>query len=286
MTIDDTPNPRKIAKEKRTSLKEGHTKIWKQKQQHGYLFRKQESQLEHDKKHTNKWLKDRLMTSHIEGYICAIQEQEIKTKLLENKRENPEVNPKCRYCKVSDESIFHILNSCSQLSASLYLPVRHNEVAKIVYYELIQMYDETVERKKPIPTYRTSTIEVWWDKKISVQPPAEFNKPDIVFWDLQKKKCIIIDICVPLDVNANREEKVKSDKYLVLATGLQRLYPTFKYDVIPIVVGSTGFISKNLTKCLEKCGFERKTVDSIIPELQRKALRGSMKIVKTALKMK
>ena len=89
-----------------------------------------------------------------------------------------------------------------------------------------------------------------------------------------------------MDVNVAREEKIKTDKYILLASRLQRLYPDFSYQVVPIVVGSTGYISKKLPTYLEQCGFDKEKVISLIPVLQRKALRGSMKIVKTALKLK
>ena len=64
------------------------------------------------------------------------------------------------------------------------------------------------------------------------------------------------------------------------------MYPKYKYEIVPIVIGSTGYISKNLLNCVMKCGFEKKKAESIIPELQKKALLGSIKIVKTALKLK
>ena len=185
-----------------------------------------------------------------------------------------------------DESIFHILHSCSYLSTSMYLPVRHNEVAKVVYYGLLNEFDETDVRRTPETITKTTKVEVWWDKKIGVQPPIEHNKPDIVFWDLEQRRCLIIDICVPMDVNVSREEKVKCDKYVLLASRLQRLYPRYTYEIVPIVIGSTGFISKKLPTYLEQCGFEKKKVNSLIPIMQRKALRGSMKIVKTALKLR
>ena len=107
-----------------------------------------------------------------------------------------------------------------------------------------------------------------------------------MIWNLENKTCSIVDICVPLDVNVEREEKVKRDRYLVLAAGLKRIYSGYSYNVIPIVVGATGYIPKTLVKYLVECGFEEKKAKNIIPELQRKALRGSMKVLKTALKMK
>lgn len=284
--IEEQPNPKKVGCSIRDSLKNGHAKAWNEKPQHGYLARKQQSQVDYDKTTSNAWLDDRFMSSHVEGYICAIQEQEIRTRLLIKQRENTESNPKCRYCKTTDESIFHILNSCSFLSASMYLPVRHNEVAKVVYYGLLNEFEGTEVQKTPETITKTTKIEVWWDKKIGVQPPIEHNRPDIVLWDLEQQRCLIIDICVPMDVNVSREEKVKSDRYVLLASRLQRLYPRYTYEVVPIVVGSTGYISKKLPTYLKQCGFEKKKVESLILMMQRKALRGSMKIVKTALKLR
>ena len=223
VNVEEEPEPKKTSGKVRESLKTEHANAWKEKPQHGYLLKKQQQQPDYDKEATNGWLNDRFMSSHIEGFICAIQEQEIRTRQLINKRENPESNPKCRFCKVMDESIFHILNSCTHLSVSMYLPVRHNEVAKVIYNELLNKTDNTHDTKNPESTYKNDKIELWWDKKIAVQPPVEHNRPDIVLWELENNKCFIIDICVPMDVNVKREEKEKCDKYLILASRLQRL---------------------------------------------------------------
>ena len=282
----EQPNPKKTAAEVRDSLRDGHVKEWTNKPQHGYLARKQQCQQAYNKQATNAWLNDGFMSSHVEGYICAIQEQEIRTRLLIKQRENPESNNKCRYCNSMEESIFHILNSCSHLSTSMYLPVRHNEVAKVIYHELIEMHQNIEKRRNPETITKTSDFEMWWDKKVSVQPTVEHNRPDIVYWNFQEKKCLIIDICVPLDVNVAREEKEKCDRYVILASRLQRLYPQYKYEIVPIVIGSTGYVSNNLQKYIEQCGFDKKKATSIIPMLQRKALRGSLKVVKTAMKLK
>ena len=282
---EEEANPQKTSAEVRDSLKLEHAKAWKEKAQHGFLFRKQEAQPEFDKELSNAWLKDRFMTSHIEGYICAIQEQEIRTRLLIKKRENAESNPKCRLCKSVDESIFHILNSCSQLSISMYLPVRHNEVAKVIYYELLNENGKIdCEKKTPDAIIRTDDIEIWWDKKISVQPPVENNRPDIVLWNLKNKTCLIIDICVPMDVNVAREEKEKCDRYFILSSRLQRLYPQYKFDTVPIVIGSTGYVPKSLQRHLQNCGVKQERILPITRKLHRESLLGSVKIVKTALK--
>ena len=69
--------------------------------------------------------------SHIEGYVSAIQDQEIETKETQKRREkNPEIkrnmNTKCRACNKFDESIFHLICSCPALAPTLYLNMRHN----------------------------------------------------------------------------------------------------------------------------------------------------------------
>ena len=68
------------------------------------------------------------------------------------------------------------------------------------------MYDANEEMKSHESTFKTGKIELWWDKKIAVQPAVECNRPDIVFWELETKK-----YCVPMDVNVKREEKEKSE---------------------------------------------------------------------------
>ena len=142
--------------------------------------------------------------------------------------------------------------------------------------------EEEIDR--PRQTFSNGNVEVWWDHKISLSPPVKYNRPDIVLWSKNDKICRIIEICVPLDVNVENEEKIKRDKYKLLATGLHRMYEDYTFAVIPIVVGATGYIPKSLVVNLGKCGI--KDAVKVIPKMQQKALYGSMKILKAALKMK
>ena len=87
-----------------------------------------------------------------------------------------------------------------------------------------------------------------------------------------------------MDVNVSREEKEKCDKYLLLASRLQRLYPQYTFETVPIVLGSTGYVSKSLQRHLQHCGVEEDRTGPITRKLQRKALQGSVKIVKTVMK--
>ena len=85
------------------------------------------------------------------------------------------------------------------LSASMYLPVRHDQVAKELYRKLMTP-DENA--KVPIlDSYSTDNIDIWWDTKIKTPCGVKHNKPDIIIWRKNEKKCDVIDIVVGLDVN-------------------------------------------------------------------------------------
>ena len=44
-----------------------------------------------------------------------------------------------------NETIHHIIACCPKLSASLYLPVRHNKVAKVIYDAIIDYGKSLIE---------------------------------------------------------------------------------------------------------------------------------------------
>ena len=83
------------------------------------------------------------------------------------------------------------------------------------------------------------------------------------------------------------QEKTKVDTYAPLIVALLRIYPTYNFEVIPIVVGATGLVTDSLVKNIEKAlDDEEKDVKEIVTRVQLKALIGSMRILKSALAMK
>ena len=93
-----------------------HHKKFTSKVMHGYFNRTIEKDQKIDHTTSKSWTKNRKLTSHFEGYIADIQEQEIETKYL----------------------IKHIISSCPLMPARYYLPVRHDMVAKTLYKEIIK----------------------------------------------------------------------------------------------------------------------------------------------------
>ena len=198
-------------------MKENHQEACKKKPQHGFVERKQQENPDINLELTHGWLRENL-PSHVEGYIVAIQEQEIRTRDLQKKREHENdntFNSKCRYCNIQREDIFHILASCNHLSASLYLPVRHDEVGKVLLNAIIRQ--DTPDHTYVSPTdevWQSDTAEIWWDTVIKTTPTVKHNKPDLVVWKKSSKNCFVLDVCVPLDQNIVKNEKLRQDSML------------------------------------------------------------------------
>ena len=63
-------------------IKSNHLEKWVNKNQHGYLKRSRKSVQDIDNQNTEIWLKNAPFSSHTEGFIFAIQEEEIYTNHL------------------------------------------------------------------------------------------------------------------------------------------------------------------------------------------------------------
>ena len=76
----------------------------------------------------------------------------------------------------------------------------------------------------------------------------DHNKPDIVFIDKIKKVAQIIDIAIPMDINvvAKRFEKIRN--YANLAIELKECWNLNYVSIIPVIIGCTGTIHRELPK--------------------------------------
>ena len=77
---------------------------------------------------------------------------------------------------------------------------------------------------------------------------------------------------------------LKYDSYMQLSSELKRLYPRFTFEIIPIFLGVAGLVPSSLRKNIEKISFNN--IKGTMLKCQRMALLGTLKIVKSVLKMK
>ena len=85
---------------------------------HGYFHKKLTENDEIDQKLLHSRTNSRFITSHFEGYLAAIRDQEIPIKFLKHKRQidagiAPSGHNKFRLCKTGVEDVNHIIVSCN-----------------------------------------------------------------------------------------------------------------------------------------------------------------------------
>ena len=123
--------------------------MWKGKPLHGYLPTQTEKDEEIDDKATAEWMNTGL-SSYVEGYTAALQEQEIATRAtVKRRRKDRNLPIKCRLCEDKDETVFHVLCCCPKLSANLYTTARHDHVGEVLLNEIIK--DQQQQRIKNPP---------------------------------------------------------------------------------------------------------------------------------------
>ena len=95
------------------------------------------------------------------------------------------------------------------------------------------------------------------------------NRPDIIIWDKQDMKRTVIDICAPLDFYVNNRQITKIDKYMLLVSELQQLHPRYLYQIVSIVIGAMGTISKQLPQHFSRLGIKEKDDAKVTRKLQK-----------------
>ena len=71
--------------------------------------------------------------------------------------------------------------------------------------------------------------------------------------------------------------------YGPLIRNMQMMYPKYKFKMIPVVIGTLGYVSKHLRDHLEKLGFTNIESRRLIRKLQVTSIGGTVKICKTFL---
>ena len=105
----------------------------------------------------------------------------------------------------------------------------------------------------------------------------------MVIWNKETKLCSIIEFSCPLDTNIGRKVNEKLETYGPLVRSLQILYPDYKYEVAPIIIGAMGYVPKSLINYLKMIGFDERESKTLTRTLQIKLISGTVKIYKTFL---
>ena len=103
------------------------------------------------------------------------------------------------------------------------------------------------------------------------------NKTDIIISDNEKRTCMLIDVAISGDRNVIKKEAEKILKYKDLTIKIQRMW-NVKTEVIPVVIGATGTISKAFRKYGSNIPGNHE-----VEELQKTAILGTAHILPKVL---
>ena len=114
------------------SKKEKRSEDWEEKGLHGQYLR-QTKEVRSDQ--CCAWLQNGDLKRETKSLVVAAQNQSIRTNLVKTKIDKSQGDSLCRMCRKVDESIDHIVSSCSKLAQKEYKR-RHNSVRKIIHWKL------------------------------------------------------------------------------------------------------------------------------------------------------
>ena len=117
-----------------------------------------------------------------------------------------------------------------------------------------------------------------WDMNIQSDNVIVERRPDIVIVNKMEETAIIIDVAIPGDKKTIDKEKKKIEKYQNLKREIQRFWNLKKIDVIPVVLGALGSVTKNLGKYVDKIG-----IKTDLLTVQKTTLLGTARILRKVL---
>ena len=221
------------------SKKEKRLEDWEEKVLHGQCLRQTK---EVKSGQCWAWLQNGDLKRETESLIVAGHNQSTRTNLVKARIDKSQGDSLCRMCRKVDESIDHIVSSCSKLAQKEYKR-RHDNLGKIVQWKLARKCNfEAGDRwyeHEPESVLENRDYKILWDFSIQTDHVIEAWRPDLVEVDKKERSCKIIDFAVPGDSRIEEEK----EKYQDLRRVLQKIW-NVKVKIIPLVVCSLGAIPK------------------------------------------
>ena len=116
-----------------------------------------------------------------------------------------------------------------------------------------------------------------WNQQVQTDRSIPNNKPDIIIRDNEKGTCLLIDVAISRDRNVIKKEAEKILKCRDLTIEIQRMW-NVKTNVIPVIIGATGTISKSFRKYVSNI-----TGKHDVKELQKTAILGTAHLLRKVL---
>jgi len=112
-----------------------------------------------------------------------------------------------------------------------------------------------------------------WNQAVHTDREVTGNRSDTIIKNKKEKTCTPIDVAIPADRNVVQKEAENKLKYKSLGIEIQRMW-NLKCTIIPVIIGTTGIVTRSLRKNLEAVPGKHLT-DS----LQKTAILGTSHII-------
>ena len=118
------------------------------------------------------------------------------------------------------------------------------------------------------------------DINIQCDNVIKARRPDLILVNKKATSCVIIDVAIPGDCRISEKEIRKIEKYQNLKRELKRLWSLKKVEVVPVVVGALGCISKGFSGWMDTLGTKLN-----VGMVQKSVLLGTARILRKVLHM-
>ena len=112
----------------------------------------------------------------------AAQDQAIRSNAIKGRIDKTSSDSKCRLCKVKEETIDHLVSSCSKIAQTDYKE-RYNKLASMLHWNLCRKYNLPTADKwwkhKVDKVLQKEDVKILWDFKIQTDKHLAHNIPDI-----------------------------------------------------------------------------------------------------------
>ena len=153
----------------------------------------------------------------------------------------------------------------------------------MVYYDLCKQYGFEVLPRwwelQNLPVHENHCAKILWDVPIPTEGDIVARRPDIFLQDKITRHLYLIEMAVAWDSIQEERRAEKQSKYKELCTDLRRQFPSYRMDVVPVVIRGLGTVTHHLVedlRCLPTVG---KTM-SQIEGMQRSVLCSSVRILR------
>ena len=188
--------------------------------------------------------------------MISEQDQARRTNDVKTMIEQSQNDTKCRISKQSNETINHIVSSCSKLAQKDY-ERRHDNMASASHWDLSgKIRFERNERwydHVPESVLENDNYKPLWDFSVPTAHEIGARRPDLMITDQQNKRCRIIVVGIPEDDKVREKEGEKVEKYQDLTREVRKVRG-FRTKVVPVVVGTLGSIPLRLNDNLGPIG--------------------------------